>query len=239
MFVVSLFSVWLFAGVDLETSFFWSVCSTVTPGCYMGEKFPYESIVVRLFTIFNAVSYLVIVSFLVAKFVDLISGINLGGKKMQKKIESLENHFIVCGYGGLGQAICETLREHGQDLVIVEINKKTAEHLEAEGFLCVEGDALDSRVLEKAGITRSKRVFSALGSDSGNVFLTLTAKELNSSVRVATRAYTEDAKRKLHRAGADIIVMPEIIGGYEIAKDALELEKSMSHKLVSRKEGEE
>lgn len=158
-----------------------------------------------------------------------------GGIGMQRKIDGMKNHFIVCGYGSLGKTICEALHSEGVDYVVVDADSKITSSLMDEGIPVLEGDARDVKTLEKAGVNRAKMVVSALGSDADNVFLVLTVKELNPNIGIATRAYTEGAIGKLHRAGAELIVMPEIIGGLELAREILNLDESHLQRLVSKR----
>ncbi len=121
------------------------------------------------------------------------------------------------------------------DFVVVDKDPKAIAYLKAEDIPAIEGDALDAKTLKMAGLQRAKTIISALGSDADNVFLTLTAKEISPTITVATRATTEQSVGKLHRAGAEVIVMPEIIGGLELAKEVLNLSPGEPSKYVSRK----
>ncbi len=156
---------------------------------------------------------------------------------MKKKIGEMKDHIIVCGYGALGKTVAEALENESADYVVVDQDQRILNRLKEMDIPTVEGNALETKVLKEAGADKARLIVSALGTDADNVFLTLTAKEINPEITVATRAYTESAVAKLHRAGADIIVMPEIIGGLELAKEALNLEESHIQKLVSRRLG--
>ena len=172
---------------------------------------------------------------LISQGVDYIMKLDLKERKIEHKISEMKNHVIVCGYGALGKTVCEMLDKHAENYVVIDLEQRIVAKLHDEAVPALEGDALDVKVLEKAGIKRAKRIVSALGNDSNNVFLTLTAKELNPEIKIATRAYSEEAIRKLHRAGADVIVMPEIIGGKELAREMLDLDGSHIKELISRK----
>lgn len=167
--------------------------------------------------------------------VDVFLNDFLGGNKMKKQISSLNGHFIVCGYGALGRTVCSELAENNKSFVVIDKNKSVFDKLSADGVLVIEGDALDASVLRSAGVEKAKRVVSALPDDAGNVFLTLSAKDLNPKVLVATRAFNDDSIRKLHKAGADIVVMPDVVAGLELSREALGLSKSHAHELVSRR----
>ncbi|MFH1285735.1 MAG: NAD(P)-binding protein [Candidatus Micrarchaeota archaeon] len=131
-------------------------------------------------------------------------------------------HYIICGHGRVGETICDILREKKAPFVIVEKDADIARKLEKEGMTVVEGDATRAKVLLSAGIERAKGLVSLLSLDSANVFVVLTAKELRPEMPVASRAFSEEVVGKMHKAGASLIVLPEIIGGVELAEKALE-----------------
>ncbi len=193
-----------------------------------------ENISTKLSHVFLGLTTMAVLVLLISEGVDYAMGLDLKGRRIEKKIGRLEQHVIVCGYGALGKTVCESMEKHSENYVIVDMDPKVVARLKDQGVPVVEGDALDSKILEKAGIKRAKRLVSALPTDSSNVFLTLTAKEINPFVMVATRAYSEEAIKKLHRAGADVIVMPEIVGGKELAREILDLDGSHGKELISR-----
>ncbi|VVB67902.1 Calcium-gated potassium channel MthK [Candidatus Norongarragalina meridionalis] len=171
--------------------------------------------------------------FLVSEVVQMFVRNEFGGGKMAKKIASMRNHMIICGYGALGKTIAGVLESRKVPYVVIDVDKRVCDSLAEQGIPCVEGDALDVAILQKAGVRNAKRVVAALNSDSSNVFLTLTVKDLTPGIEIATRAYTEDAVSKLHRAGADVIVMPDVIGGMEMAREILNLKESFVQNLLS------
>lgn len=193
-----------------------------------------ENLSTKLSHVFLGLTTMAVLVLLVSEGVDYAMKLDFKGRRIEKKIENFDSHMIICGFGALGKTVCESLDKHGQNYVVVDMDSKVVAKLKDQGTPVVEGDALDSKVLEKAGIKRAKRLVSALPTDSSNVFLTLTVKELNPFVTVATRAYSEEAIKKLHRAGADVIVMPEIVGGKELAREILDLDGSHGKELISR-----
>lgn len=173
---------------------------------------------------------------LISGSVDYFVKTRLEGRGMKKKIALMKNHVIVCGYGELGKTVSNVLSGEGKEFIVIDNDPKVIAKLRDAGIPFVEGDALNTKTLEKAGIKRAKRIISALNTDSSNVFLTLTAKELNPGIAVATRAYDEETIGKLHRAGADIIVMPEIIAGLELAHEILGVKEGRKPPLLSKRE---
>lgn len=157
-----------------------------------------------------------------------------GKKRMARKIDGLKGHFIVCGYGALGRTFCGVLQENRQPFVVVDKDDAPIEAARGDGCLVLQGDALDFKTLEKAGVTRAQRLVAALESDSSNVFLSLTARELNPYLKIASRAFNKNAVSKLHQAGADYIVIPDVIGGTQLAHEVLGLKTDLHAKLISR-----
>ena len=179
----------------------------------------------------------VILIFIISSLLETFLRSELGGRAMKKKIQNLKNHYIICGYGSLGKAVAQTLEENAEPYVVIDLDKNVTDALREGDVPAVTGNALSEEKLKEAGLDRARVLISALGSDADNVFLTLTVKELNSEVVVGTRAYEEGAVGKLHSAGAEFIVMPEIVGGLELARELLEIDGETKERLVSRREG--
>jgi voltage-gated potassium channel len=141
----------------------------------------------------------------------------LGRRNMQHAIDVLRGHVVVCGYGRLGRAVAEQLEEAGQPFLVVESNPARQAECEAHGRMCLGGSALDENVLEHAGVRRARAVVAAIGSDADNVFIALSARELNPQLEVHARAETPAGVRRLRQAGADQVVSPHQLGGQRIA----------------------
>lgn len=198
-----------------EEAFFEVVCASVYVQCTAGS-----TILTKLLTVALGFATIGILVFLISDFVQRFLTMELGGRSMLKKISGLEGHYVVAGYGTLGRTVAYELSKRGKEVVVVEKDHKLVQSLKDEGGLAMEGDALDPKVLKAAGLEKAKVLVGALSSDSDNVFLALTAKEINPSANIATRAFAEETLSKLKRAGADIIVMPDILGGRELAREA-------------------
>ncbi len=139
--------------------------------------------------------------------------------RLYQRIAKLEGHTIVCGYGRNGNEVCKELVEYRQPFVVIEMDDERVEELREENdYLFVAGDATHDDILEKAGIHNAKALVSALPKDADNVFVALTAKQMNPKLNVVCRASDSSSELKLKRAGADHIVMPEKIGGSHMAK---------------------
>jgi len=137
--------------------------------------------------------------------------------KMQKKIDLLEQHTIICGYGRNGQQALIKLHRHNQKTVIVERDTASVKGLEKSGLFTVLGDATDDEILDKASIQNAKCLIVTLPTDSDNLFVVLTARQMNKNVRIISRASNESSVKKLKIAGANNVIMPDKIGGDHMA----------------------
>lgn len=145
----------------------------------------------------------------------------LGKRRMKRSIDRLDKHFIICGYGRLGNAAATALHEEGHPLCVVDLDPKREEILASQGYPHLTGDATDEALLEEAGISRAKTLLALLPTDADNLYLTMAAKELNPAVRVVARAEDERAERRLKRSGADTVISPYRIAGYRVLQAAL------------------
>ncbi len=141
----------------------------------------------------------------------------LGRRILDKQISKLKNHFIVCGYGRVGRALCSYLIQKYIDVVVIEQNSNRASVMDEDGILYIMGGATDEAILMKAGIKRARGIISVLGSDADNVFLVLIAKRLNPKTFVVARANQNETEQTLYSAGADKVVSPFALGARRIA----------------------
>ena len=141
----------------------------------------------------------------------------LGRRSMQHAIDALRDHVVVCGFGRLGRAVAEKLAEAGQPFLLIDHDPERQKECEAQGFLVLGGSALEERVLERAGLARARAIVAATASDADNVFIALSARELNPGIEVHARAETQIGIRRLRQAGAAQVVSPHQLGGQRIA----------------------
>ncbi|WP_243450356.1 potassium channel protein [Desulfosporosinus sp. Sb-LF] len=144
-----------------------------------------------------------------------------GRRKMNKKIDQLKDHIIVCGAGRVGKQVLYRLRKEGAQCVVIEQNDDLARQLIEEGFLVIHSDATQDETLKRAYIYKAKGLISALPEDSLNVFVTLTAKGLNPGIHVVARMDQLESEKKLLRAGADKVISPATLGGWRMAMSIL------------------
>ena len=140
---------------------------------------------------------------------------------MQKQIEALTDHYIVCGFGRIGEILCRELTSKPVPFVIIEKNEERVRAAETAEHLVLTGDATDEQILLNAGVQRAKGLFAALATDAANVFVTLTAKGVNAALFVVARAENDRSERTLSRAGADKVISPYAMGGHRMAQAAL------------------
>ncbi len=138
-------------------------------------------------------------------------------RRMSKKVEEMENHYIVCGYGRMGKYICDELAESKTSFLVIENNPSKIERLIELGYVFVNGNSTSDEVLIKAGVNKAKGLVAVLSNDAENVFATLSAKVLNPKIFVVARAVEEETESKLKKAGADRVVKPYEIGGIRMA----------------------
>lgn len=142
----------------------------------------------------------------------------LGRRKLDRKINCLKNHYIICGYGRIGRVLCETLKSSSIDLVVIESDEKLVSEMDTDQMLYLCGDASGESLLLQAGIQRAKGLVAALGTDAENVFLVLTARQLAPKLLITARASDMDVSKKLRAAGADIVESPYEMGATRMAQ---------------------
>lgn len=145
----------------------------------------------------------------------------LGRKKLEKVIDKLRDHYIVCGYGRIGAYICREFLARPTPFVVVERDETLCERLDKEGILFVRGDATDDETLIKAGILKARGLITAVTSDTSNVYITLTARGLNPHLFILARSGEEGSEKKLQRAGASKVISPYTIGAARMAQAVL------------------
>ena len=144
-----------------------------------------------------------------------------GIKKMRKKISALKSHYIICGYGRVGAAASEHFEKAGIDFVTIEANPEHCRVINEKECLYIEGDATQESLLLEAGIKKAKGLLALLNSDPDNLFIVLSARELNPTLNIIARAGEPSSGKKIMRAGADRVVSPFSTAGRQIAGDIL------------------
>ena len=185
-----------------------------------GEVQPLDDFA-KIFTIFLILASVIIVGYALTVITEYILSKNdieeLKLKKMQKKIDSLSNHIIICGYGRNGKQAASKLLAHGKPFVIIEKDNEIAERFQSETMPFIIGNANEDDTLFKAGIDRASTLICALPDDADNLFVVLSARQINKDMCIISRASQETSYKKLKLAGANNVIMPDKIGGDHMA----------------------
>ena len=210
----------LIEGWTLIDSFYQTIITISTVGFETVEEL---SNVGKLFT-----AFLIITSFGTFAFIiTSITGYIVSGDyrkyfkeyRFMKEIKDLKNHVIVCGYGRVGSKAIETLREHNHDFLVIEQDSEIIEKFRSElNIKCIKGDATKDDLLNKAGIANAKALITTLPYDADNLFVVLTAREVNKKLSIISRASNGSTVKKLKIAGANNVIMPDSLGGSHMAQ---------------------
>lgn len=175
------------------------------------------------FTMFLVIISIGIFAYAVSTFTRyIIEGVfrnTIKDNKVKRKIDKLSNHVVICGFGRNGSQAAQELTDHNVPIVVIENNSDLVQQLrDTPGMLYLDGDAGDEEVLKTANLQSARAMITTLPNDSDNLFVVLTAKEINPGIKIISRASAEHSDRKLKRAGATNVIMPDKIGGQRMAK---------------------
>ena len=175
----------------------------------------------KIFTIFLILTSVVIVGYALSVITEYILSRNnideLKQKKMQKTIDNLKNHIIICGYGRNGRQAAMKLKAYNKPFVIIEKDKDRIDIIQSDSALYVLGNANEDEILIKAGIERADCLITALPSDADNLFIVLSARQINKTMNIISRASQETSYKKIKLAGANSVILPDMIGGDHMA----------------------
>jgi len=175
----------------------------------------------KIFTVFLILASVVIVGYAIKVITEYILSKNdveeIKQKKMQKKIDSLKNHIIICGYGRNGKQAAKKLMVYNKSFVVIEKNREVIDKFQSEMVPFVLGNANEDEILLQAGVNRANCLISALPSDADNLFVVLSARQINKGMNIISRASQETSYNKLKLAGANNVILPDKIGGDHMA----------------------
>ena len=168
-----------------------------------------EGRIFTIFLIFAGVGYFLYIAgvFIQAIVEGEIQSL-LGRKRLDKKISRMSNHFIVCGYGRIGRVLSQLIRDETNDVVVIDQDPELGSIMEQDKMHYLIGDAADEELLLKAGIKKASFLVAALATDTANVFLVLTARQLNPDIYIMARASSPNVRSKLVVAGANMVESP-------------------------------
>jgi voltage-gated potassium channel len=181
----------------------------------------------RVFTIILILTGIVVITtgvgFIFSSIIEGTFSEVMRRQRMEKKLTKIKKHFIICGSGVVGEDVLNEFIRAKVPFVVIDKQKDVIDTFlkECPKTLYVIGDATDDEVLKTAGIERAKGIIAVLGSDADNLYICLTARSLNSKLRIIARAIESEAINKLKKAGADYVFSPEKIGGMRLAAAAL------------------
>jgi len=210
-----------FEGLSPFNALYSTLNTVATVGRGMGEFSHAGKIVTMVIMAFGTVALTLVIALVTRAFVEGEIRALVGRRRMERQIAKLENHVLVCGYGRMGRVIASELAHTGVSFVVIEKHEPAFRQLEEQGYLGVHGDSTSDEVLSHCGIQRARALISVTPSDADNVFVTLSARELNPKIFIVARASEDSAIEKLRKAGADRVFSPYRSGGRLMAQAAL------------------
>lgn len=202
-------------------------------GVGYGEVRPVDTPELRLFTIFIIVAGITAGVYTFGAFIEMITEGEVrrivGERRKSRDLGKLRNHVIVCGFGRLGQIVAQELHAAKLPFVVIETNDDAVHTADERGYLVLQADATQEEALAMAGIARATTVASLLDKDAANVFITLSARNLNPKLTIIARGEVPATEGKLLQAGADHVVLPSTIGGLRVAHL---ITKPPTHELI-------
>ena len=203
-------------GWTVGDALYMTVISLTTTG--FGEVRPLSP-AGRALTVFVIVSGIASLAYVGGRILQLAVELYLLRRgRMDRQIQRLRNHVILCGYGRMGRHIASDLAEAKVPFIVLESDPESAPSLEEHGYLYIIGDASSDELLKAAGVERARGLIAVVSSDAENVYTTLTAKSINPEITIVARALTDESAPKLRTAGADRAIKPYELVGRRIAQ---------------------
>ncbi|RJP26173.1 MAG: potassium channel protein [Candidatus Abyssobacteria bacterium SURF_5] len=146
----------------------------------------------------------------------------LGRRRVEREIRTLKDHYIVCGYGRMGTVVAGELLKRKLPFIVIDADAAVVQSALERGILAIQGNAGDEETLRRANIEQARGLVAVAASDAENLFITITAKSLNSKLLITSRAETKGTEQKMVRVGADKVVSPYLIGAYRLVSALLQ-----------------
>ena len=215
VFVIGTFGYHLLEGTSFFDGFYMTFITITTIGFSEIKHFSTGG---RILTIVLAIFGIGSIAYIASQTTQAIFESELILKRaLRRKLDHMQNHHIICGYGRIGRRIAEVLAESDIELVVVDNRPEIIARLRERGIPYVEGDAREEETLKRAGIEKARGLVCTLSNDEVNVFVTLIARELNSKLFILVRTNQQQNTRKILRAGADKVISPYEIGADRMA----------------------
>ena len=204
-------------GLDIYDSIYYTIITLATVG--YGDIIPITPLQ-KIFSVTLALSGVGVLAYIVTFIISSVTQ-NLqdmrSGRIMERKLSDMKNHYILCGFGRVGAAVCEELMKRNQKVIIIEKNEERLEDLEEnENVILLNANATEDKTLKKVNIDKSLGVIVATGSDVDNLFIVLTTRELYNDAWIVSRASKKESIKRLKHAGANKVISPEASGGTDI-----------------------
>ena len=204
-------------GLDIYDSIYYTIITLATVG--YGDIIPITPLQ-KIFSVTLALSGVGVLAYIVTFIISSVTQ-NLqdmrSGRIMERKLSDMKNHYILCGFGRVGAAVCEELMKRNQKVIIIEKTEERLEDLEEnENVILLNANATEDKTLKKVNIDKSLGVIVATGSDVDNLFIVLTTRELYNDAWIVSRASKKESIKRLKHAGANKVISPEASGGTDI-----------------------
>ncbi|WP_196885138.1 potassium channel family protein [Aureivirga sp. CE67] len=206
------------ANYSFIDAFYMTIITVSTVG--FGEVHPMDADD-KLFTAFLILISLTVFGYIISVLTEYIANgkflEDIKTKKVENQIKQLENHTIVCGYGRNGRQAVEKLNRFKEPVLVIEKDPELIKKLEEQKVLHLIGDATEDDILEKAKVQNAKNLIASLPTDASNLYIVLSAKQINQKLNIVSRASCDSASKKIKIAGANNVIMPDRLGGDHMA----------------------
>ena len=218
LFIIGTFGFHVIEGWSIIDSLYATVITLSTVG--YGDFYPHTGegrIFTIILVIFGVGTMLYTVVLFTETMVEARFRMLMGRGRLEKMIKKLNNHYIICGCGRIGYLICKELSEEKIDFVVIDNNPEVIQRIEEEGFIYHKGDSTQDKTLIAAGIKKARGIVCALPTDAENIYVILTAKELNPDIYILSRSEEVESEHRLLRAGANRVMSPYTLGGLRMS----------------------
>jgi len=208
-------------GLELLDALYATLNTVTTVGRSMADFSPEGKIVSMVIMVLGIVTGTLVLGLVTRAMLEGHLRTLVGRRRMEKQVSKLKGHVILCGYGRMGKVIARELARQGASFVIVEHDEAVFGEIESDGYVGFFGDAASDENLLRCGIERARALIAVTASDADNVFVTLSARQLNPGIYIVARASDDTTIEKLKKAGADRVFSPYRISGRQMAFAAL------------------
>lgn len=213
---------YLLLGFSVSTAFYVTLLALVDNGAPAGLSLSLGAKVFTITLVLLGVGvFLVLLSRVGAAVVEGAVTLNAKGRRMQRRVERMRDHYILCAYGRVGRTVARELASEGAQFVVIEARTELEPDLQRDGVAYLLGSPSSEEMLVEAGIARARGVICTVDSDAENVYITIMARSLNPDAAIVSRAAQPESAERLRRAGATRVVSPYTTSGRRMALLAL------------------